>query len=109
MHEAERAYDVAIGKLAIEIRNLRGQQQAFVNDGACGERGDVERTAVLHVRGGDLRLGPLANHIELALEGVLVHAGRGTNENLLNVRLGAAGYAANCGGVDGRIPPAQYL
>ena len=109
VHEAERARHIRIRKLAVEIRNLRSEQQAFVDDGACRERRNVEHAVVLHVRGGDFRLGPLANNVELALEGVFVHDSCAADENLLNVRLGAAGYAANCGGVDGRIPPAQYL
>ena len=42
MHQAERAHDVGIGELAVEVRHLGGEQQAFVDDGAGGERRDVE-------------------------------------------------------------------
>ena len=53
VHETERAGDVGIGKLAVEIRDLRREQQAFVDDSARRKRGHGEHAAVGHVAGGD--------------------------------------------------------
>src|SRR5437588_129444 len=88
------------------IVEVCGVAAAGSDDGASRKRRNVEHAAVLHVGGSDLRLGALANYVELALEGVFVHAGDAADENLLYVRLGAAGNAANCSGIDGRVPPA---
>ena len=72
MHQAQGAGHLGIGKLLVEIRDLRGQQQAFVNDGAARERRNVEYSGILNSRGGDLTLGALAHHVEFALESVFV-------------------------------------
>ena len=61
MHQAQRAGDERIGQLEVELRDLRRQQQAFVDDGAGGERRDVEVVLVLDVGGGNLVFGALAD------------------------------------------------
>ena len=72
MDEAQRAGDQRIGQLEVELLNLRGQHQALVDDGATGERGDVEGLLVLDLGGGNLVFGTAADAVEEALEGVFV-------------------------------------
>jgi hypothetical protein len=74
VNQAERAGDQGIGQLEVELLNLRGQHQALVDDGAAGERGNVEGLLVLDVGGGNLVFGAAANAVEQALEGVFVEA-----------------------------------
>ena len=57
--------------------------------------------------GGDLCLGALADHVEFALERVLVHAGGAPDKDLLDIRLRGAGDPANRVGVDRCVPPAE--
>ena len=80
MNQAERAGDQRIGQLEVKLLNLRGQHQALVDDGAAGERGNVEGLLVLDLGGGNLVFRAAADAVEQALEGVLVRgpAGRPT-------------------------------
>ena len=43
VHEAERADDFGIAQFRIEIGDLGGEQQSFIDDGAGGEARDVDR------------------------------------------------------------------
>ena len=49
VNEAEGAGDERIGQFEVELLNLRSQHQALVDDGAAGERGDVEVVLALDV------------------------------------------------------------
>ena len=77
VHQAERAGHVGVGQLVVEVRDLRREQQAFIDDGARRERGNVE-----HRRGSACPssiaatsdLGALADDVELALELIGGHA-----------------------------------
>ena len=96
-----------IGQLEVELLNLRGQHQALVDDGAAGERGDVEVVLALDLRGGNLVFSAAADAIEQALEGVFVQpSGRG-HKQLLDVRLRGARFAADGVAVHRRIAPAE--
>ena len=76
VHQAQRAHHIGVAQLGVEIGDLRGQQQAFINDGAGRERRDVEEVLVGDVGRADFGLGALAHHVELALELVFAHAAR---------------------------------
>src|SRR5262249_32621877 len=95
MHEAERAYDVGILQLGIEIGYLRRQQQAFINDRARGERRDIKEVFILDIALGHFGLGALADDVELSLELILGHALGTAYEDLLDVRLRVTGDAAD--------------
>jgi len=107
--EAQRAHHLGIAQLGVEIADLGGQQQAFVDDGPCGKRGDVEKTLVFEIGGGNFRFHALADHVEFALKFVLRHALGAADEDLFDIRLGSARHAADGGALDGRIAPAQDL
>ena len=51
--------------------------------------------------------GALANHVQLALERVLIHLRAALDENLLDVRLAAARHAPDGVAVERRVAPAQ--
>src|SRR5208282_6344524 len=82
-------------------------QQPLVDNGPRGERRNVEEVLLPQVAPGDFDLRPLPDDIKLALERVLIHTQRAPDEDLLNVRLGAAGQATDGVRVDRRIAPAQ--
>src|SRR5262249_33650520 len=107
VNQTERAHGLGIGEVAVEICDLRRQQQAFVDDRPTRERGDIEEFLVLNIRLADLLFRALANHIELALEGVFVHFQWTSYKNLLNVRLRVSRHAADGIAVDGCVTPAQ--
>ncbi len=107
VHQAQRADRIGIGKFAVEVRDLRGEQQAFVDDGAAGKRRDVEHLRVFNAGLADFIFCALAHDVEFALEGVFVHAWSAAHENLLDVGLRSARHAADRGGIDRRIPPAE--
>ena len=50
VHHTKRADDIGIGELFVKLCNLRGQQQAFVDNGARGKRRNVEHTLIGNVR-----------------------------------------------------------
>ena len=87
MDKAERADRIGIGQIAIEVRDLWREQQAFVDDGSTRQGRDVEEFFVFDVRLADLFFGELADDVKFALECVFVHFRWPTDENLLNVRL----------------------
>ncbi len=74
MHQAERADHFGIAQLRVEVGDLRRQQQSLVDDGAGGERGNVEEALLGNIGLGDFGLGALADDVELALELVFGHA-----------------------------------
>ena len=52
-------------------------------------------------------LGPLADHVKLPLQRILVHARGAADEDLFDVGLRGASYAANRAAIDRRVSPAQ--
>src|SRR5207248_3834383 len=105
--KAERAQHVGIGEFLVKAIDLRRQQQALVNDSASRQRRDVEKFLGVNVGGGDFALGALADDVQLALERGFVHVWYSADKNLLDVRLGDAGDAADDAAVDRGIAPAE--
>ena len=98
-----------IGQLEVELLDLRGQHQALVDDGAAGEGRNVEISLPSMSDVGHLVFSAAADEIEQALEGVLIHALGTADEELLDIGLRSAGFAADGVTVDGRVAPAQNL
>src|SRR5260370_33294767 len=89
------------------MRNLRGQQQSLVDNRPRRKRRNVEEILFLHVRLGHCSLGQLAYYVELAFEGILIHATAPTDEDLLDVGLRVARDPADHVAVNGRVAPSQ--
>jgi hypothetical protein len=107
VHQTQGAHRVRIGKLLIEICDLRSEQQAFVDNGPRRKRWNIENLAVGNFRLPDFRLSPLSDYVQLALEGILIHL-RGfaaAYKDLLNIGLGGSGDAADCRGKGGGVAP----
>ena len=68
MHQAQRAHGVRIGQLVVKLRDLRSQQQSFIDDGARRERGNIKEAFVRKIGRGNFRFRALADHVELALQ-----------------------------------------
>ena len=108
VHEAHRAREIRIRKLAVKLRDLRREKQTFIDNGARRKRRHAEEVAVRHVGRGDFRLHALAHHVELAIELIGRHALRVPDENLFDVRLRIARHAAHGASIDRRIAPAEH-
>src|ERR1700676_1627074 len=109
--EAQGAGYIRIGKFFVEVGDLRGEQQTFVNNGATREGRNVKDAGVFDAGDGDLAFGALAHEVKFALEGVFgryrgTGYGPAADENLLNVGLRTARDAANGSRKTRRIPPA---
>src|SRR6185437_11338768 len=74
VHEAERGLGQRTGQVEVKLLNLRREHQALVDDGAAGERRQVEIALVLNVRVLHLVIAAASDDIELPLKGLLVHA-----------------------------------
>ncbi len=109
VNEAESAGDQRIGQFEVELLNLRGQHEALVDDGATGEGGDVEIVLAFDVGGGHFVFGAAADKIQGPLESIFVHAIGAADEELLDVRLRGAGFAADGIAVHGCVAPAEDL
>lgn len=109
MNQTHRAHGVRIGQLLVEIRDLAGQQQALINDGAGRQRRNIEEALVGDRRSLDLVFGALADNVELPLQFVLGNAKGAPNENLLYIRLRRAAHPADRVHVHRRVAPAQNL
>ena len=81
VHQRERALRPRVLQVRVVAQQLRGREHALVDDRAARERRDHE------VRAGG-QLGHAADHVELALERVLVarELRRGRHDELLDVR-----------------------
>src|ERR1039458_2378914 len=108
VNETQGAPDFRIGQLPVEVRDLRCEQQTLVNDRASGEGGNVEETLLPQIRVRTWVFSALADDVELALQEIRVHLVGPFDENLLNVRLGAARQAPNRVGIHRWAAPAQY-
>ncbi len=109
VHKAESAHRIGIRKLPIKLRDLRSEQQSLINDRARRKRRDVEEALVLDFRRfEDFPLGALHDDEKLALKRLLVHPGRASDEDLLDVWLAGAGDATDRIAVDRRVTPSEY-
>ena len=73
MHQAQRAGHFGVEQFLVKVGDLRGQQQAFVDDGARGERGNIEKALLFEFGLRDGTLGALAHDVKFALERILIH------------------------------------
>ena len=103
VHERHRARHLRVAEVREEAAHLVGDEHPLVDDRARGERGDVE------VRPGG-ELADAADHVELALEGVLVvlEAGAGLDDELAHDRPRLVGGLADVVGVDRDVAPAEH-
>ena len=108
VNETQGAPDFRIGQLPVEVRDLRCEQQTLVNDRASGEGGNVEEALLPQIGLANCVFSALADDVELALQEIRVHLVGPFDENLLNVRLGAARQAPNRVGIHRCVAPAQY-
>ncbi|OIQ83878.1 hypothetical protein GALL_343050 [mine drainage metagenome] len=94
--------------LQVEVigADLFRQQHALVDDGAAGQRGNVELFAVFQLERADFMFHTLADDEQLALEGILI--GRVTgNEHLTHDRFVGAGSIGDVAVVARHIAPAE--
>src|SRR5260221_4177104 len=104
--QAQRAGYVGIGKLLVEIRDLRGQQQTLINNGAARKRWNVEYTRIFDAGGRHLTLGALPHHVKFPLECLFIRERTTSHKDLLDVRLRTSRHAANDGSKARCIAPA---
>ena len=71
VHQTQRRHTARVLQVLVIGAHLVGQQQAFIDDGAAAHAGHVILFTVLELERHDVRAGGLANHVELALKGVL--------------------------------------
>ena len=71
VHHAQRAARVGVGQLAVELGDLRREQQSFIYDGARGQRRNIEKILLAISARGDFGFGAPADHVQLPLEFVL--------------------------------------
>ena len=103
VHEAQRALGPLVVQVGVEAVQLEGDEHPLVDDGPRGEARDHE------VRAGGA-LGHAADHVELALEGVVVaHVVGGADEELADLGPGRVGRVPRVVGVDGHVAPAQHV
>ena len=108
MYQTESADYIWIGKLAVEVRELGGQHQSFVDDGSTRKRGDVKRARTLIARFAYFAFGALTHDVQLSLESVFIKTRRPSDKNLLDIWLRGSRDATNCRSEDRHISPAQY-
>ena len=71
VHQAQRRLEVGIADIREEALDLPRDQHPRVDERAAREAGDIEEVAI-SVLGGDLLLREAADHVELALERILI-------------------------------------
>ena len=102
VHEREAAHEALVAQVGEVARELRSREHALVDHGAAREAGDrepVELGALHHA----------ADHVELALERVLVgDALARAHEQLADVRRGAAGDPAALARHHRHVAPAEH-
>ncbi|MGC0404098.1 hypothetical protein RKD27_006742 [Streptomyces sp. SAI-126] len=100
VHERDRGGEAAVGQVREEGLELTGGQHALVDDGARGQRGEVDV---------DLALGALAQHERLAVERDVRrgHGGSVADEDLAEGRHRRAGGGTEQLGGDRDLAPAE--
>src|SRR5262249_46557778 len=106
VHEREPALDRRIGEVGVELLDLIREQQALVDQRAAGEARHVEAA---HVEVVERLLDPLADHVELALEGGGVEAAAAQDETLSDARHGVPRLVADVLGMYRHVAPAQEV
>ncbi len=108
MHEGQRGDKARLLQIEIVGAHLIGEQHPLIDDGPGGHRGDVELLAMGEIEGLDRVAGPLADHVELALEGIgHGHVAAHADEDLPDHRLDAEDGLAQSGVVAGDVAPAE--
>ena len=102
VHEREGAREAGVVQVGVEARELRRHQHPLVDERAGGQARHDEGRA-----GGEL--GDPPDHVELALERILVagQIGRGADEELADVRHDGERRAADVCGLDRHVAPAE--
>ena len=101
VHQAQRADRVRVGQLAVEVGDLRRQQQSLVDDGARRERRDVEEALVAACpEAATSASARLRTTYSLRSSASWSMPGRAPDEDLLDVGLRGARDAADGVGVD---------
>ena len=68
VHQTQRAHNFRVRQFLVEVRDLRRQQQAFVDDRARRKRGEVEETLFLQVGLGHPCI-RLVQHVSIGIRG----------------------------------------
>ncbi len=100
--------EVRIAQVRVEVRQLRGQHQALIDDGAAAEAGDVK---ALHIGGAPAVDDGLAHQVEHALEVVarIARFRRAPHQHLLHPRAARLSPAPQCAVDNGHGAEGQRL
>jgi hypothetical protein len=110
MDERQRRLHRRIDQIGEILRELLGQEHALVHDGPGREAGQIPVLAAVETRRADLAVGPLADDVELALEGEIVgQVFMAPDEDLPDERLAGARGVAQRGAVGRHGPPAEEV
>ena len=109
VEHADRALEQRIAQVVVEVdAHLAGREHSLVDQGPAREAGEVEVLVIVEPGLLDLGLEPLADHVELALEGVGVLDPRApAHQGVEHLRLDGPGAGAQRGVVGRERPPAQ--
>ena len=111
--QTDGTHHVGVGQFLIELRDLRGQEEALIDDGPGRQRRDIEHAAVgQFFFGSDGGFAALADDEQFTLKLVLRHAAvagadAAANKDLLDVGLGGACDATDSVYVKRCIAPAE--
>ncbi len=111
VHHRQRRHHRRVMQVGVVLAHLFRKEHALVGDRARRERRHVELAAMAKVERLDRMAGALADDVELALEGVLVHvAGSPGDKDLPDDRLDLLGTQREAAVVGGHVaPPQQQL
>ena len=108
MHQRQRGDHAFVVQVLVVLADLRRQQHALVDDCARRERGEIERLLALQRHLADPVLDLLADHEQLALEGILVGTlVTAADEHLADHRLGRQHAVTQSAVIDRDVTPAQ--
>ena len=108
VHHRQRRHHRLVGEVEIELADLVREQHALVDDRARRHRRDVELLAVAQAQRLDRVAGALADHVELALQRILVEiAHAAADEHLADHRLDLLRALGQPAVVGGHVAPAQ--
>ena len=101
--DREGANEFVVFQVGIELRHLFGQHHALIDDRAAGHRSDIH---LRHLRRDGGFLNAAADHVELALKGLFIHALGVGDQDLLNLGPGRIGLFTQHRDADRHMPPA---
>ena len=108
MHQRQRRYDARVLQVAVVGADLRGQQHAFVDDGARGHRRHEKFRAVCEFQCANRMAGAFADDVELAFQCVSnADGGAAADEHLTDHRLDLFHRLAEIFAVHRHIAPAE--